>query len=261
MTQVVLLVGTRKGCFVLSSDADRRDWEVRGPFCEGWPIFNAVHDPTSGALYAAAASEWHGAGVWRSNDLGETWSSVERGLRSFRSRAEALQDHRPDGDARAHPRRHRGGRHLREHRRRRQLVAPQHARRPTGPGRLERSRQAAAGASRACRDPPASGRRLPLLGRDPGVRDLRDHRRRRVVDPAQQGPSRGVAARESRGRLLRPQARDVTGRPGAHVPAEPLRHAPERRRRAHAGRRSPTGCRATSASLPPPIRTTARAST
>ena len=64
--QVVLLVGTRKGCFVLESDGDRRDWNVRGPFCEAWPIYHAVHDPSSGAIYAAAASEWHGVGVWRS---------------------------------------------------------------------------------------------------------------------------------------------------------------------------------------------------
>ena len=45
MTQVVLLVGTRKGCFVLSSDADRSDWAVRGPYCEGWPVYNAITDP------------------------------------------------------------------------------------------------------------------------------------------------------------------------------------------------------------------------
>ena len=80
MPQTVVLVGTRKGCFVLESDGDRRDWEVRGPFCEGWPIYHAVHDPDSGAIYAAAASEWHGAGVWRSNDLGETWELSSEGL-------------------------------------------------------------------------------------------------------------------------------------------------------------------------------------
>jgi photosystem II stability/assembly factor-like uncharacterized protein len=80
MSQTVLLVGTRKGLFVLESDQDRRDWKVRGPFCEGWPIFHAVHDPATGALYAAAASEWHGAGVWRSNDLGETWELSSEGL-------------------------------------------------------------------------------------------------------------------------------------------------------------------------------------
>jgi photosystem II stability/assembly factor-like uncharacterized protein len=80
MPRVMLLVGTRKGCFVLESDADRRDWSARGPYCEGWPIYHAVHDPDSGALYAAAASEWHGAGVWRSDDLGETWKVSSEGL-------------------------------------------------------------------------------------------------------------------------------------------------------------------------------------
>jgi photosystem II stability/assembly factor-like uncharacterized protein len=80
MPRVLLLVGTRKGCFVLESDGDRRDWSVRGPFCEAWPIYHAVHDPASGALYAAAASEWHGAGVWRSDDLGQSWELSSEGL-------------------------------------------------------------------------------------------------------------------------------------------------------------------------------------
>ena len=80
MPQTVLLVGTRKGLFVLESDGDRRDWKARGPLCESWPIFHAVHDPDSGAIYAAGASEWHGAGVWRSNDLGETWELSSEGL-------------------------------------------------------------------------------------------------------------------------------------------------------------------------------------
>jgi photosystem II stability/assembly factor-like uncharacterized protein len=80
MPLTVVLVGTRKGCFILESDADRRDWKVRGPYCEGWPIYHAVHDADSGAIYAAAASEWHGAGVWRSTDLGETWELSSEGL-------------------------------------------------------------------------------------------------------------------------------------------------------------------------------------
>ena len=80
MPLTVVLVGTRKGCFILESDGDRRDWKVRGPYCEGWPIYHAVHDADSGAIYAAAASEWHGAGVWRSTDLGETWELSSEGL-------------------------------------------------------------------------------------------------------------------------------------------------------------------------------------
>jgi photosystem II stability/assembly factor-like uncharacterized protein len=80
MPQTVLLVGTRKGLFLLESDADRRDWRLRGPYCEGWPIYHAVHDPATGSIYAAAASEWHGAGVWRSSDLGENWTLSSEGL-------------------------------------------------------------------------------------------------------------------------------------------------------------------------------------
>jgi photosystem II stability/assembly factor-like uncharacterized protein len=80
MSSTVLLVGTRKGCFVLESDADRRKWKMRGPFCDGWPIFNAVHDSESGAIYAAGASEWHGTGIWRSSDLGENWEFSSEGL-------------------------------------------------------------------------------------------------------------------------------------------------------------------------------------
>src|SRR4051812_29339116 len=79
MPQTVLLVGTRKGLFVLESD-DRRDWSARGPYCEGWPIYHAVHEAESGAIYAAGASEWHGTAIWRSPDLGETWEHSSEGL-------------------------------------------------------------------------------------------------------------------------------------------------------------------------------------
>jgi photosystem II stability/assembly factor-like uncharacterized protein len=78
--RIVVLVGTRKGVFLLESDAERRTFEMRGPFCEGWPVYHAIHDPATGAIYAAAASEWHGAAVWRSPDLGETWELSSEGL-------------------------------------------------------------------------------------------------------------------------------------------------------------------------------------
>jgi photosystem II stability/assembly factor-like uncharacterized protein len=80
MTQVLLLVGTRKGCFVLDSDADRSRWDVRGPYCESWPVFHAVFDHDTGTMFAAAGSEWHGSAVWRSADLGETWEHSSEGL-------------------------------------------------------------------------------------------------------------------------------------------------------------------------------------
>jgi len=80
MPRTLLLIGTRKGCFVLESDADRRDWNLRGPYCEGWPVYHAVVDRASGAIYAAAASEWHGSAVWRSRDLGASWEFSSEGL-------------------------------------------------------------------------------------------------------------------------------------------------------------------------------------
>jgi photosystem II stability/assembly factor-like uncharacterized protein len=80
MARTVVLVGTRKGCFLLESDDARRDWKLRGPFCEGWPVYHAILDGSSGSIYAAAASEWHGSAVWRSSDLGETWDHSSEGL-------------------------------------------------------------------------------------------------------------------------------------------------------------------------------------
>ena len=71
---VTLLVGTTKGAFLLDSDRTRSDWVVRGPFCDGWPINHVVGDPRSGTLWAAGGGEWPGAGVWRSDDHGATWT-------------------------------------------------------------------------------------------------------------------------------------------------------------------------------------------
>src|SRR6478672_10389797 len=79
MSNSMLLVGTRKGLFVLDSD-DRRDWSVRGPYCESWPIYHAVLDRDADTIYAAAASEWLGSAIWRSPDLGETWEHSSEGL-------------------------------------------------------------------------------------------------------------------------------------------------------------------------------------
>jgi photosystem II stability/assembly factor-like uncharacterized protein len=80
MPKTLLLVGTRKGCFLLESDGDRRDWTPRGPFCEGWPVYHAIYDDSTGTIFAAAASEWLGSAVWRSTDLGETWTLSSEGL-------------------------------------------------------------------------------------------------------------------------------------------------------------------------------------
>ena len=79
-TKVLVLVGTRKGAFILDSDADRRSWTVRGPFCETWPINHVVGDPATGAIYAGGGSEWFGPAVWQSADLGASWTHSSAGL-------------------------------------------------------------------------------------------------------------------------------------------------------------------------------------
>jgi photosystem II stability/assembly factor-like uncharacterized protein len=76
----VLLVGTRKGAFVLESNAKRARWSVRGPLCEGWPIHAMTIDPASGTVLAAGGSGWYGPAVWRSDDLGKTWTHSSAGL-------------------------------------------------------------------------------------------------------------------------------------------------------------------------------------
>ena len=73
MTQT-LLIGTTKGAFLISSGADRAGWQVSGPHCNGWPINHVVGDPATGTLWAGGGGDWHGAGVWRSEDGGATWA-------------------------------------------------------------------------------------------------------------------------------------------------------------------------------------------
>ena len=78
--RVNILVGTKKGAFLLSSDETRQAWRLDGPFCETWPINHVVADPESGAIYAGGGNEWFGPAVWKSTDLGRSWSHSSQGL-------------------------------------------------------------------------------------------------------------------------------------------------------------------------------------
>ncbi|WP_284162613.1 sialidase family protein [Frigidibacter sp. SD6-1] len=69
---VTLLVGTTKGLFLIRNRG-RGGWSVSGPHCDGWPINHAVGDPATGTIWAGGGGDWHGAGVWRSEDDGESW--------------------------------------------------------------------------------------------------------------------------------------------------------------------------------------------
>jgi hypothetical protein len=80
MTRSLLLVGTSKGAFILDGSADRSSWSMRGPLCEGWPIHDLQWDPTTKSIYAGGGSVWYGPAVFRSDDLGETWSHSSEGI-------------------------------------------------------------------------------------------------------------------------------------------------------------------------------------
>ncbi len=77
MSAVRLLVGTRKGAFVLTSDGKRKDWKVSGPHFAGWEIYHLKGSPVNPSrIYASQTSGWFGQQVQRSDDGGETWEPV-----------------------------------------------------------------------------------------------------------------------------------------------------------------------------------------
>lgn len=78
--KVLILLGTKKGAFIAESTDGRKTWTLRGPFCEMWPMNHVVGDPMTGAIYGAGGNEWFGPAIWKSTDLGETWTHSSAGL-------------------------------------------------------------------------------------------------------------------------------------------------------------------------------------
>lgn len=77
MSHVRVLVGTRKGAFILTSDAKRKNWDVSGPHFAGWEIYHVKGSPVNpNRLYASQTSGWFGQIIQRSNDGGKTWETV-----------------------------------------------------------------------------------------------------------------------------------------------------------------------------------------
>ncbi len=77
MSGVRLLVGTRKGAFILRSDGTRDDWDVQGPLFAGWEMYHLNGSPADpDRLYDSQSTGWHGQVVQRSDDGGKTWEPV-----------------------------------------------------------------------------------------------------------------------------------------------------------------------------------------
>ncbi|QLQ35732.1 WD40/YVTN/BNR-like repeat-containing protein [Micromonospora robiginosa] len=77
MTSTRVLVGTRKGAFILTSDARRADWTVDGPHFGGWEVYHLTGSPVEpDRLYASQSGGWFGQLIQRSDDGGRNWTTV-----------------------------------------------------------------------------------------------------------------------------------------------------------------------------------------
>jgi photosystem II stability/assembly factor-like uncharacterized protein len=81
MSKVRVLVGTRKGAFILTSDGKRENWEVSGPHFAGWEMYHLKGSPVDmNRIYASQSSGWSGQVIQRSSDGGKTWETPGGGL-------------------------------------------------------------------------------------------------------------------------------------------------------------------------------------
>src|SRR6476660_662002 len=77
MNGVRLLVGTRKGAFILTSDTGRARWDITGPHFAGWEVYHVKGSPAArDRLYLSQNTSWFGQIVQRSDDGGKTWQAV-----------------------------------------------------------------------------------------------------------------------------------------------------------------------------------------
>ncbi len=77
MSGVRVLVGTRKGAFILTADGKRERWDVSGPHFPGWEIYHVKGSPVEpNRIYASQTSAWFGQQIQRSDDGGVTWAPV-----------------------------------------------------------------------------------------------------------------------------------------------------------------------------------------
>src|SRR6266849_3510317 len=105
MSKVRVLVGTRKGAFVLTSDGKRERWDVGGPHFGGWEIYHVKGSPVEpNRLYASESSAWFGQVIQRSDDGGRTWHQPgtppgEPGSRSRRTSGTTARNTRGSSSA------------------------------------------------------------------------------------------------------------------------------------------------------------------
>ena len=260
-TKVLILLGTKKGAFILESDAERRSWELRGPFCETWPMNHVIADPATGTIYAGGGDAWFGPAVWKSTDLGATWTHSSAGL-AYEAGEEPIKAVWSVAPADGEPvRGRRAGRAVPERRSTAQSwrhVAGlrDHPSRPhwqPGGGGL---------ILHSLVPHPSDDRQLwvaHLLGRRVPYRRWRRHLG--AAQPGHPGRLHARGPEVPRDRPVRALPGDGAGHARSALPAEPLRHVPQRGRRPAAGTASRRACRRASAFPRRSIRATRTRST
>ncbi|WP_201733267.1 sialidase family protein [Acidithrix sp. C25] len=77
MTEVRLLIGTKKGAFIIDSANGRSQWQIQGPLFGGWEIYHINASPLNkNLIYASQFNGWFGQVLQRSFDAGKTWEAV-----------------------------------------------------------------------------------------------------------------------------------------------------------------------------------------
>ncbi len=76
-TKVVVLIGTRKGGFIFTSDRKRKEWKMTGPLFKGWTLMHMNLDPRDGRIHAATSHFVYGPNTHYSDDLGKTWTQSQ----------------------------------------------------------------------------------------------------------------------------------------------------------------------------------------
>lgn len=77
-TRTLVMLGTKKGVFVLESGDRRKNWRLRGPYFKGTQVFHVVHDPRTHRILAAVDSDIWGPTIASSSDLGRTWKESDK---------------------------------------------------------------------------------------------------------------------------------------------------------------------------------------
>ena len=235
---VVLLVGTMKGGFILRADGNRRVWEVGGPYFPGSAVYAMAYDARGGRHRIWAGPEQHALGraaaVERRLRRGRWTNPEEANVKFPEGTGAALKQiwqiaPGPRGRARHALLRRRAGGALRLARRRRHVALDRRALEPSAARRTGSRAAAGCACTRSCSIP---RRRNRIAHRRLDRRHVRHRRRRRDLAAVEQGRARRLPARQVSGvRPVRAQGRAGEAPARPDVPAEPLGALSQRRSR------------------------------